>query len=148
MKPGSRLVAGLSALGLASAFLTGCGAKDPDEGLCEEVTAALESRGIYLSNPDGANRLYDELPPDEQRKVGEEIQAAAQKYNDSEYAELMDLMSQEVQLVGEKRAASKEFKEKSRELEEFRKKGAPVIEEKLPGWGEKCKTFSDASGED
>ena len=47
--------------------------------MCEEVTAALESRGIYLSSPDGANRLYDVLPPDEQRKVGEEIQAVAQK---------------------------------------------------------------------
>lgn len=79
MKPGSRLVAGLSALGLAAAFLTGCSGKDPDEGLCEEVTAALESRGIYLSNPDGANRLYDELPPDEQLKVEEQWKGLSEK---------------------------------------------------------------------
>lgn len=81
MKPGSRLVAGLSALGLASTFLTGCGAKDPDEGLCEEVTAALESRDIYhLSDTEDAVRLLQGgFPPDEQLKVEEQWKGLSEK---------------------------------------------------------------------
>ena len=81
MKPGSRLVAGLSALGLASTFLTGCGAKDPDEALCEEVTAALESRDIYhLSDTDDAVRLLQGgFPADEQLKVEEQWKGLSEK---------------------------------------------------------------------
>lgn len=81
MKPGSRLVAGLSVLGLASAFLTGCGAKDPDEGLCEEVTAALESRDIYhLSDTEDAVRLLQGgFPADEQLKVEEQWKGLSEK---------------------------------------------------------------------
>ncbi|MDK6274573.1 hypothetical protein QP116_02240 [Pseudoglutamicibacter cumminsii] len=81
MKPGSRLVAGLSALGLASTFLTGCGAKDPDEALCEEVTAALESRDIYhLSDTEDAVRLLQGgFPADEQLKVEEQWKGLSEK---------------------------------------------------------------------
>lgn len=81
MKPGSRLVAGLSALGLASTFLTGCGAKDPDEALCEEVTAALESRDIYhLSDTEDAVRLLPGgFPADEQLKVEEQWKGLSEK---------------------------------------------------------------------
>ena len=81
MKPGSRLVAGLSALGLASTFLTGGGAKDPDEALCEEVTAALESRDIYhLSDTEDAVRLLQGgFPADEQLKVEEQWKGLSEK---------------------------------------------------------------------
>lgn len=81
MRNSTRLVAGLSAFGMTAVFLTGCGAKDPDEGLCEEVTAALESRGIYhLSDTEDAVRLLQGgFPADEQLKVEEQWKGLSEK---------------------------------------------------------------------
>lgn len=66
---------------MTAVFLTGCSGKDPDEGLCEEVTAALESRDIYdLSDDDDSGRLFQGgLPADEQLKVEEQWKGLSEK---------------------------------------------------------------------
>lgn len=157
MYRGVRLVAGFSALGIAAAFLTGCSGKnpdesgkDPDEGLCEEVTAAIESRGIDVSAPDSGSRLYAGLPPEEVSKVGKEIRAAAQKYKESNYAELMDIIGETTQLLGEERGATDEVQrqEKVRQLQESSKRFNLLPESEFARWGKKCQAFSGVADDD
>ena len=80
-RPGVHLIAGLSALGLAAGLLTGCSNKDPDEGLCEEATKALESVGL-----DNGNDIPNLEKAEKVSQLGEGFVDAAEKYDDSEYA--------------------------------------------------------------
>lgn len=88
MKHGTRLVAGLSALGLMGAFLTGCGSKNPDEALCEDATAALEAAGV--SQAKDLEKIIQEDPA-KAGEAGKGLREAAEKHNDSEHAQPVEL---------------------------------------------------------
>ncbi|MDZ3744743.1 hypothetical protein QP228_001745 [Pseudoglutamicibacter cumminsii] len=88
MKHGTRLVAGLSALGLMGAFLTGCGSKNPDEALCEDATAALEAAGV--SQAKDLEKIIQEDPA-KAGEAGRGLREAAEKHNDSEHAKPVEL---------------------------------------------------------
>ncbi|MDK6274570.1 hypothetical protein QP116_02225 [Pseudoglutamicibacter cumminsii] len=97
MKHGTRLVAGLSALGLMGAFLTGCGSKNPDEALCEDATAALEAAGV--SQAKDLEKVIQEDPA-KAGEAGKGMREAAEKHKDSEHAKPVELTGKLMEAAG------------------------------------------------
>lgn len=97
MKHGTRLVAGLSALGLMGAFLTGCGSKNPDEALCEDATAALEAAGV--SQAKDLEKVIQEDPA-KAGEAGKGLRKAAVKNKDSEHAKPVELTGKLMEAAG------------------------------------------------
>lgn len=97
MKHGTRLVAGLSALGLMGAFLTGCGSKNPDEALCDDATAALKAAGI--SQAKDLEKVIQEDPA-KAGEAGKGLREAAEKNKDSEYAKPVEMAGRVTEAAG------------------------------------------------
>ncbi|MCT1685350.1 hypothetical protein [Pseudoglutamicibacter cumminsii] len=97
MKHGTRLVAGLSALGLMGAFLTGCGSKNPDEALCDDATAALKAAGI--SQAKDLEKVIQEDPA-KAGEAGKGMREAAEKHKDSEHAKPVELTGKLMEAAG------------------------------------------------
>lgn len=97
MNRGARLVAGLSALGLMGAFLTGCGSKNPDEALCDDATAALKAAGI--SQVMDLEKLIEEDPA-KAREAGKGLREAAEKHKDSEHAKPVEMTGKFMEVAG------------------------------------------------
>lgn len=96
MKHGTRLVAGLSAVGLATAFLTGCGSKDPDQALCDDVTALVEAEGA--SNSQELDQKIGNDPA-KLAEMSKGLREAAEKNKDSQYAKSIDLAGRIVEVA-------------------------------------------------
>lgn len=97
MKHGTRLVAGLSAIGLMGAFLTGCGSKNPDEALCDDATAALKAAGI--SQAKDLEKVIQEDPA-KAGEAGKGMREAAEKHKDSEHAKPVELTGKLMEAAG------------------------------------------------
>lgn len=97
MKHGTRLVAGLSALGLMGAFLTGCGSKNPDEALCDDATAALKAAGV--SQAKDLEKVIQEDPA-KAGEAGKGLREAAEKHKDSEHAKPVELTGKLMEAAG------------------------------------------------
>ena len=97
MKHGTRLVAGLSALGLMGAFLTGCGSKNPDEALCDDATAALKAAGV--SQAKDLEKVIQEDPA-KAGEAGKGMREAAEKHKDSEHAKPVELTGKLMEAAG------------------------------------------------
>lgn len=97
MKHGTRLVAGLSALGLMGAFLTGCGSKNPDEALCDDATDALKAAGI--SQAKDLEKVIQEDPA-KAGEAGKGMREAAEKHKDSEHAKPVELTGKLMEAAG------------------------------------------------
>ena len=140
MKHGTRLVAGLSAFGLAAAFLTGCSSKNPDEGLCEDATKALESVGLK-----NAKELMGINDAAKLGQLGNGFVQASEKHSDSEYAEPVGLIGKMMETVSklDKDPNNQELESDMRGAVEQATK--PEVTEKADKFGEKCPAF-DTSG--
>ena len=137
--PRTRLVASLSALGLAAAFLTGCSSKNPDEGLCEDATKALESGGLKnakeLSNINDAGKLG---------QLGDGFVQASEKYSESEYSEPVGLMGKML-VTASKLDKDRNNQELQQELKSAAEQAAkPGVTEKADEFGDKCPAFSSS----
>lgn len=97
MKHGTRLVAGLSAIGLMGAFLTGCGSKNPDEALCDDATAALKAAGV--SQAKDLEKVIQEDPA-KAGEAGKGMREAAEKHKDSEHAKPVELTGKLMEAAG------------------------------------------------
>lgn len=97
MKHGTRLVAGLSALGFMGAFLTGCGSKNPDEALCDDATAALKAAGV--SQAKDLEKVIQEDPA-KAGEAGKGMREAAEKHKDSEHAKPVELTGKLMEAAG------------------------------------------------
>ena len=97
MKHGTRLVAGLSAIGLMGAFLTGCGSKNPDEALCDDATAALNAAGV--SQAKDLEKVIQEDPA-KAGEAGKGMREAAEKHKDSEHAKPVELTGKMMEAAG------------------------------------------------
>ena len=97
MKHGTRLVAGLSAIGLMGAFLTGCGSKNPDEALCDDATAALKAAGV--SQAKDLEKVIQEDPA-KAGEAGKGLREAAEKHKDSEHAKPVELTGKLMEAAG------------------------------------------------
>lgn len=84
----TRLVVGLSAFGLAAAFLTGCTPKTPDQQLCHDATQVYKDAGA--PNTEELAPLAKEDPA-KLAEIGEGFRDAAEKNEASKYAEMIDL---------------------------------------------------------
>lgn len=97
MKHGTRLVAGLSALGLAAAFLTGCGSKDPHQALCDDATAVIEKAGASNTQELDQKLAND---PAKLAEVGKGLREVADKNKDSEHAKPVELTGKMMEAAG------------------------------------------------
>lgn len=97
MKHGTRIVAGLSAIGLMGAFLTGCGSKNPDEALCDDATAALKAAGV--SQAKDLEKVIQEDPA-KAGEAGKGMREAAEKHKDSEHAKPVELTGKLMEAAG------------------------------------------------
>lgn len=137
-RPGVHLIAGLSALGLAAGLLTGCSNKDPDEGLCEEATKALESVGL-----DNGNDIPNLEKGEKVSQLGEGFVDAAEKYDDSEYAEPIEVVGK-MAVTSAKLDQDRENQELQAELYNLSQQAAqPELGEKAKKFAENCPAFDE-----
>lgn len=93
-RPGARLIAGLSMVGLAGALLTGCsGDNNPDGKLCDDATKALKDAGI--EKPTEVLQIEDSA---KMSKLGQDLKAAAEN-SKSDLAEPVNLLGKSAELA-------------------------------------------------
>lgn len=137
MKHGTRLVAGLSAFGLAAAFLTGCSSKNLDEGLCEDATKALESVGLK-----NAKELMGINDAAKLGQLGNGFVQASEKHSESEYAEPVGLIGKMMETVS-KLDKDPNNQELQNELKSAAEQAAkPGVAERADEFGDKCPAFA------
>lgn len=140
MKHGTRLVAGLSAFGLAAAFLTGCGSKDPDQALCDDATAVIEKAGA--SNTQELNKKI-ENDPAKLAEAGKGLREAAEKNKDSEHAAPVDLTGRMLEAAakakGDHSGAGPEILQEIDKLNQ--EATSPEIEKSAQEFTDKCPAF-------
>lgn len=140
MKHGARLVAGLSAFGLAAAFLTGCGSKDPDQALCDDATAVIEKAGA--SNTQELNKKI-ENDPAKLAEVGKGFREAAEKHKDSDHAKPVELTGKMLEVAakakGDSGQAGPEILQEINKLNQ--EATSPEIEKSAQEFTDKCPAF-------
>ncbi|MDK6274572.1 hypothetical protein CJ193_005030 [Pseudoglutamicibacter albus] len=140
MKHGTRLVAGLSAFGLAAAFLTGCGSKDPDQALCDDATAVLEKAGASNTQELDQKLAND---PAKLAEVGKGLREAADKNKDSEHAAPVDLAGRMLEVAAKASGDPGQMDpETMQELTKLNQEASsPEIDKSAKELTEKCPAF-------
>ena len=136
--PGARLIAGLSALGLAAGLLTGCSNKDPDEALCEDFSQALKNANIESFSD--FMRISDS---EKLAQFGQDLKGAAEKNSTSELSDPIYLLAKmiDVQVKISEDMSNTEAQAQMRELGE--RATDPAMDDKAKQFAEKCPVFEE-----